>query len=189
MYSPFQAASWGQPALVNYQWIRSENKLSELTFGAWSCSMPTDKLVFNKASKYIKISQILFNITVGVSRLCSITFQQPLALGATFCSSRTLEHLLPFWVTFEQNIGLGYIPSTKKSTISQKTSSYVNFFPSAYQSNGKRSRVKKLMTFWSIIKKRIRALAHSELGLPVLSSIFVNNSLKISFKLFFFELY
>ena len=118
-----------------------------------------------------------------------MTFQQPLALGAIFCGSRTLEQVLPFLVTFEQNIGLGNISRTKKSTISQKTSSYVNFLPSAYQSNGKRRRVKKLMAFRSIMKKRIRALAHSELGLPVVSSIFVNNSLKISFKLFFLDQY
>ena len=56
----------------------------------------------------VKINQILFNITVGLSRLCSVTFQQPLALGATFCGSRTLEQVLPFLVTFEQNIGLGH---------------------------------------------------------------------------------
>ena len=41
------------------------------------------------------------------------------------------------------------------------------------------------MTFRSIIEKRLRALAHSELGLPVVSPIFANTSLKIGFKLFF----
>ena len=64
------------------------------------------------------INQILFNTTVGLSRLCSVTFQQPLALGATFCGSSNIEQLWPFLETFEQNVGLGHISSTKKSTIS-----------------------------------------------------------------------
>ena len=64
------------------------------------------------------INQILFNITVALSRLCSVTFQQPLALGATSYGSSNLKQLCPFLVTFEQNIRLGHISSTKKSTIS-----------------------------------------------------------------------
>ena len=46
---------------------------------------------------------------------------------ATFCGSSNLEQILPFWATFEQNIGFEHISSAKKSTISQKTSIYVNF--------------------------------------------------------------
>ena len=60
------------------------------------------------------INQILFNITVDPSRLCSVTFQQRLALGATFCGSSNLEQLWPFLVTFEQNIGLGHISKHEK---------------------------------------------------------------------------
>ena len=58
---------------------------------------------------------------VGLSRLCSATFEQLLAFGATFCGFSNLEQVLPFRAIFEQNIGLEYISSTKKSTISWKT--------------------------------------------------------------------
>ena len=37
--------------------------------------------------------------------LWSATFEQLLASGATFCGSSNLEQILPFWATFEQNIG------------------------------------------------------------------------------------
>ena len=64
---------------------------------------------------------------VGLSRLCSATFEQLLAFGATFCGSSNLEQVLPFRAIFEQNIGLEHISSTKKSTISWKTSIHANF--------------------------------------------------------------
>ena len=54
--------------------------------------------------------------------LCSATFEQLLAYGATFCGFSNLEQVLPFRAIFEQNIGLEHISSTKKSTISWKTS-------------------------------------------------------------------
>ena len=63
---------------------------------------------------------------LGLSRLCSATFEQLLASGATFCGSSNLEQILPFWATFEQNIRLEHISSTKKSTISSKTSIHAN---------------------------------------------------------------
>ena len=47
----------------------------------------------------------------------------------------------------------------------------MNFLQSAYQSKGKNRRVKKLMTFRSIIEKKNKG-SHSELGLPVVSPIF-----------------
>ena len=47
----------------------------------------------------------------------------------------------------------------------------MNFLQSAYQSKGKHRRVKKLMTFRSIIEKKNKG-SHSELGLPVVSPIF-----------------
>ena len=34
--------------------------------------------------------------TLGLSRLCSATFEQLLAFGATFCGSSNLEQILPF---------------------------------------------------------------------------------------------
>ena len=62
-----------------------------------------------------------------LSRLCSATFEQLLAFGATFCGFSNLEQVLPFRAIFEQNIGLEHISSTKKSTISWKTSIHANF--------------------------------------------------------------
>ena len=59
---------------------------------------------------------------LGLSRLCSATFEQLLVFGATFCGFSNLEQVLPFRAIFEQNIGLEHISSTKKSTISWKTS-------------------------------------------------------------------
>jgi len=38
--------------------------------------------------------------------LCSATFEQLLAFGATFCGFSNLEQVLPFRAIFEQNIGL-----------------------------------------------------------------------------------
>ena len=66
-------------------------------------------------------------LPLGLSRLCSATFEQLLAFGATFCDSSNREQILPFWATLERNIGLAHISSTKKSTISRKTSIF-NFF-------------------------------------------------------------
>ena len=66
-------------------------------------------------------------VDVGLSRLCSATFEQLLAFGATFCGFSNLEQVLPFRAIFEQNIGLGHISTTKKSTISWKTSIHANF--------------------------------------------------------------
>ena len=64
---------------------------------------------------------------IGLSRLCSATFEQLLAFGATFCGFSNLEQVLPFRAIFEQNIGLEHISSTKKSTISWKISIHANF--------------------------------------------------------------
>ena len=64
---------------------------------------------------------------LGLSRLCSATFEQLLAFGATFCGFSNREQVLPFRAIFEQNIGLEHISSTKKSTISRKTSIHANF--------------------------------------------------------------
>ena len=67
--------------------------------------------------------------------MCSATFEQLLAFGATFCGFSNLEQVLPFRAIFEQNIGLEHISSTKKSTISWKTSIHANFLEglSCYQ--------------------------------------------------------
>ena len=62
-----------------------------------------------------------FLTPLGPSRLCSATFEQLLAFGATFCGFSNLEQVLPFRAIFEQNIGLEHTSSTKKSTISWKT--------------------------------------------------------------------
>ena len=71
--------------------------------------------------------KILEQRPLGLSRLCSATFEQLLAFGATFCGFSNLEQVLPFRAIFEQNIGLEHISSTKKSTISWKTSIHANF--------------------------------------------------------------
>ena len=63
--------------------------------------------------------------------MCSATFEQLLAFGATFCGFSNLEQVLPFRAIFEQNIGLEHISSTKKSTISWKTSIHANFLKAA----------------------------------------------------------
>ena len=68
-----------------------------------------------------------WSLILGLSRLCSATFEQRLAFGATFCGFSNLEQVLPFRAIFEQNIGLEHISSTKKSTISWKTSIHANF--------------------------------------------------------------
>ena len=65
--------------------------------------------------------------SLGLSRLCSATFEQLLAFGATFCGFSNFEQVLPFRAIFEQNIGLEHISSKKKSTISWKTSIHANF--------------------------------------------------------------
>jgi len=72
--------------------------------------------VFHWVSKHMPVMSRL-----GLSRLCSATFEQRLAFGATFCGFSNLEQVLPFRAIFEQNIGLEHISSTKKSTISWKT--------------------------------------------------------------------
>ena len=45
---------------------------------------------------------------LGLSRLCSATFEQLLAFGATFCGFSNLEQVLPFRAIFEQNIVLSF---------------------------------------------------------------------------------
>ena len=70
---------------------------------------------------------VIILLYVGLSRLCSATFEQLLAFGATFCGFSNFEQVLPFRAIFEQNIGLEHISSTKKSTISWKTSIHANF--------------------------------------------------------------
>ena len=52
---------------------------------------------------------------VGLSRLCSSTFEQLLAFGATFCSSSNLEQVLPFWATFESKIQVYSTYQARKS--------------------------------------------------------------------------
>ena len=70
---------------------------------------------------------IFWRSPLGLSRLCSATFEQLLAFGATFCGFSNLEQVLSFRAIFEQNIGLEHISSTKKSTISWKASIHANF--------------------------------------------------------------
>jgi len=43
---------------------------------------------------------------LGLSRLCSATFEQLFAFGATFCRFSNLEQVLRFRAIFEQSIGL-----------------------------------------------------------------------------------
>ena len=65
--------------------------------------------VFHWVSKHMPVMSRL-----GLSRLCSATFEQRLASGATFCGFSNLEQVLPFRAIFEKNIGLEHISSTKK---------------------------------------------------------------------------
>ena len=101
---------------------------------AFACSVFTTTYcisVISKASNgvnsFLKELTSVKRILVGLSRLCSATFEQLLAFGATFCGFSNLEQVLPFRAIFEQNIGLEHISSTKKSTISWKTSIHANF--------------------------------------------------------------
>ena len=86
---------------------------------------------FYKYDPIFQVWPIFTSVTqccqVGLSRLCSATFEQLLAFGATFCGFSNLEQVLPFRAIFEQNIGLEHISRTKKSTISWKTSIHANF--------------------------------------------------------------
>ena len=53
---------------------------------------------------------------VGLSQLCSATFEQLFAFGHTgtsLCGSGNLEQLLLFWAFFGQNVGLNNISNTK----------------------------------------------------------------------------
>lgn len=45
-----------------------------------------------------------------------VPFEQLLTFKTTYCGSRNLKQVLPFWATFEQHVGL-----EKKSTISSKS--------------------------------------------------------------------
>ena len=54
---------------------------------------------------------------VDLSRLCSATFEQFLAFGATACGFSNLEQVLPFRaISLQQIIALEHIYSTKNST-------------------------------------------------------------------------
>ena len=85
------------------------------------------KLLFCLINLSWPIPFFAISLLLGLSRLCSATFEQLLAFGATFCGFSNLEQVLPFRAIFEQNIGLEHISSTKKSTISWKTSIHANF--------------------------------------------------------------
>ena len=85
------------------------------------------KHVFFTFLECSQIPECFITVQLGLSRLCSATFEQRLAFGATFCGFSNLEQVLPFRAIFEQNIGLEHISSTKKSTISWKTSIHANF--------------------------------------------------------------
>ena len=64
---------------------------------------------------------------VGLSQLCSATFEQLLTFGATFCGSSNLEQILPFWATFEQNIGL-VAPRFKAHIKHEKVNDFIENF-------------------------------------------------------------
>ena len=96
------------------------------------CSWRTEQLqswpiILGKSYEIVTKIQNCKPLYLGLSRLCSATFEQLLAFGATFCGFSNLEQVLPFRAIFEQNIGLEHLSSTKKSTISWKTSIHANF--------------------------------------------------------------
>ena len=64
----------------------------------------------------LKEKSVCYPKTSCCSSLRDVQAGRPFA--TTFCGSSNLEQILPFWATFEQNIGLEHISSTKKSTIS-----------------------------------------------------------------------
>ena len=90
-----------------------------------SCELRVASCELRVASCELRVASC--ELRVGLSRLCSATFEQLLAFGAIFCGFSSLEQVLPFRAIFEQNIGLEHISSTKKSTISWKTSIHANF--------------------------------------------------------------
>ena len=63
----------------------------------------------------LKEKSVCYSNTSCCSSLRDVQVGRP--FGTTFCGSSNLEQILPFWATFEQNIGLEHISSTKKSTI------------------------------------------------------------------------
>ena len=99
--------------------ICSSKRLSNNKKGAYSGPFGIAAVFSNRATIEIPAGR---PIPIG-----SATFEQLLAFGATFCGFSNLEQVLPFRAIFEQNIGLEHISSTKKSTISWKTSIHANF--------------------------------------------------------------
>ena len=67
-------------------------------------------------SKYSPTSELR---TLGISRLCSATFEQLLAFWATLCSTSNLGQLLPSLATFEQQIDIKPIQTIKGRFISK----------------------------------------------------------------------
>ena len=53
--------------------------------------------------------------------------RQLLAFGANFCGSSNLEQILPFWATFEQNIGL-VAPRFKAHIQHEKVNDFIENF-------------------------------------------------------------
>ena len=119
------------PSLKNWRKFRRSTKQEKVTTGASNImlNITNGKLVYSFRGNqfFFKQNYIKRVPELGINRLCSATFEQLLAFGATFCGFSNLEQVLPFRAIFEQNIGLEHISSTKKSTISWKTSIHANF--------------------------------------------------------------
>ena len=101
------------------RWPRSIKSLFLRNNNYWILSQIIGRQHFiksNSQTTHLRIWPVYSHITraVGLSRLCSATFEQLLAFRATFCSSSNLEQVLPCRATFEKNIGLQHIPSMKK---------------------------------------------------------------------------
>ena len=63
---------------------------------------------------------------IGLSRLCSATFEQLLAFGATFCGFSNLEQVLPFRAVLDKYSVMHYtiIPVETLVVIMPKVSNY-----------------------------------------------------------------
>ena len=76
--------------------------------------------------------------------------QQLFVFAATSCGSSNLQQVLPFWATFEQNIGLVHTSSMKSlDNFIENVSLCANFF-SVYQTNLKFPHIDQQDVKWTM---------------------------------------
>ena len=78
----------------------------------------SDQLVLRWKSRLLIIARMLVLYRVGMSRLCSVTFEQLLAFRPSFFSTSDFDQLLLFWATLEQRLSKVKVFSTLELTMS-----------------------------------------------------------------------